>query len=136
MAQQIIVYDGECRFCIWSTDRVKRLDRKGQFDYVPRQTPGVEERFPFLTQSDFNTGLRLIIGADTVFVGADAVYEIYRRMPPFHLVAWIYRLPLLHGLCRMVYGWIARNRHRLGRVECDTGACTIDLQPAGPDGRN
>ena len=46
-----IVYDGECRFCLWSL---------GRFEYLPRQIAGIEERFPILTSSDFNTGLRLV----------------------------------------------------------------------------
>ena len=90
----------------------------------PRQSKGVEKRFPQLIESDFNTGLRLIVGAEDIHVGADAVYEIYRRMPPFHMVTWLYRLPVLGGFFRACYYLIARNRHLFGRAECDTGGCT------------
>ncbi len=123
MSQKVIVYDGECNFCLWSVRRVQRLDRRNQFEYLPRQSEGVEARFPQLAESDFNTGLRLVLDGGEIRVGADAVYEIYRCMPPFHLAAWLYRVPVLHHFFRACYTLIARNRHRFGRVECDTGAC-------------
>ena len=124
MPRPVIIYDGECRFCQWSLRRIRKLDRRERFEYVPRQAEGVEERFPILTQSDFNTGLRLMDG-DAVHVGADAIYQIYRRLPPFHLVTWLYRVPLITQLVRLGYAFIARNRFRFGRVECDTGVCAM-----------
>ena len=128
MPEQVIVYDGACRFCRWSVRRVQRLDRRDQFEYLPRQAKGVEARFPRLAESDFNTGMRLVVDTDEVYVGADAVYQIYRRMPPFHLVAWLYRAPILHGFFRVCYALIARYRHLLGRVECDTGVCDVPYE--------
>ena len=116
MDRPVVVYDGECRFCRWSVARIQRLDREGQFEYLPRQAPGAEERFPLLKHSDFNTGLRLVPDAETVHVGADGVYQIYRRLPPLNLVAWLYRVPVLTWLFRLGYAVIARNRHRFGRV--------------------
>ena len=121
----VIVYDGECRFCDWSVRRIQKLDRRRQFEYLPRQTPGAETRFPVLAASDFNTGLRLIDVDTRVFVGADAVHQIYRRMPPYHLIAWIYKVPVLRQLFRVGYSLIARNRHRFGRMECDTELCAV-----------
>ena len=127
MGKGVIVYDGECRFCRWSVRRIRWLDRRGQFEYLPRQARGAAERFPQLCGSDFNTGLRLIADGGEVCVGADAVYEIYRRMPPFHLLAWLYRTPLLHGFFRMCYALIARYRRLSGRVACATDACAVPI---------
>jgi predicted DCC family thiol-disulfide oxidoreductase YuxK len=111
--------------------RIRRFAREGQFEYLPRQQPGLDERFPVLKESDFNTGLRLIHPNGTVHVGADGVYEIYRRLAPFHLVAWVYRLPLLTWVFRLGYSLIARNRHRFGRVpshlDCDDEACSLSF---------
>ena len=137
MEKQIIVYDGECRFCQWSIGRIQKLDQQDRFEYLPRQADGVVERFPRLDESDFNTGLRLVSpmpesgpGDEVVYVGSDAIYEIYRRIPPFHRVTWLYRVPVFSTFFRACYGLIARNRHRFGKVECDT-AC--GMSPEDPD---
>ena len=130
MPQPAIIYDGECRFCQWSVRRIRSLDRKDQFEYLPRQADGVDERFPILSQSDFNSGLRLIKEDEEVFVGADAVFEIYGSLPPYHLITWTYRIPILRQLFKAGYALIARNRHRFGRIECDTEACHLPAMTA------
>lgn len=123
----VVVYDGECRFCTWSMNRIRKLDKQDQFVYLPRQAPGIETRFPKLADSDFNTGMRLIVNDDQIFVGADAVHQIYRRLPPFHLVAWLYRVPILHWVFRGGYALVAKYRHLSGRVTCDTSACDLSF---------
>jgi predicted DCC family thiol-disulfide oxidoreductase YuxK len=100
------------------------MDRAGRFELVPRQTPDLDRRFPQLATSDFNTGMRLVAADGTVSVGADAVYEIARRLPRTRWVAWLYRVPILHSIARAVYKWVAANRYKLaGR--CDTGTCEV-----------
>lgn len=128
MTSPAIIYDGECRFCLWSINRIRNLAAVDQFEYLPRQQQGLDERFPILSESDFNTGLRLIHPDGTVHVGADGVYEIYRRLHPYRFVAWVYRIPLLTQVFRLGYALIARNRHRFGRVQladCDGDACSL-----------
>lgn len=131
MSRPTIIYDGECRFCRWSVNRIRRLDRAGAFETLPRQQPGLEQRFPILGQSDFNTGLRLMHDDGHVEIGADAVYQIYRRLPPFHLVAWLYRMPILNLFFRFGYALVARYRHHLGRIDpdlaCDSDGCVISF---------
>ncbi|MEE2657698.1 MAG: DUF393 domain-containing protein [Candidatus Latescibacterota bacterium] len=137
MSKPTIIYDGECRFCLWSLRRIQHLDRHCRYEYVPRQAPGVDERFPILTQSDFNIGLRLIlVGGSPVHVGADAVYQIYRHLPPASWIAWVYRIPGITQLFRVGYAFIARNRHRFGRVECDTGGCEISYERVAIQGES
>jgi predicted DCC family thiol-disulfide oxidoreductase YuxK len=125
----VVIYDGECPFCIRQIERFKSLDPNNQFDYVPRQQPGVEDRFPILAHSDFDTGMRYIDINGKVEVGADAVYQIARRLPLFRPVAWIYRLPVCKQIVRLVYAWVAANRKRLGQT-CENGACNI-THPGG-----
>ena len=121
-ARPVVVYDGECRFCIDQIERIRHLDRASRFEYVPRQQAGLVERFPVLAQSDFNTGMRLILTDGQVFVGADSLYQIARRLPAVSMIAWLYCLPGIKQAARLVYAWIAANRRRLGR-SCEAGAC-------------
>jgi predicted DCC family thiol-disulfide oxidoreductase YuxK len=96
-------------------ERIRALDSQGVLEYVPRDTAGLVERFPQLAAGDFNTGMRLITPDGTVYVGADSLYQVARRLRGWRRLAWLYRVPLLHALARAAYAWIARNRHRLHR---------------------
>lgn len=100
------------------------MDRAGRFELVPRQSPDLDQRFPQLATSDFNTGMRFVAPDGAVSVGADAVYEIARRLPRTRWIAWLYRVPIVHAIARAVYAWIAANRYKLaGR--CDTESCDV-----------
>ena len=127
-ARPVVVYDGNCRFCLRQIDRFKRRDRNGVFEFIPRQFEGLDERFPVLGSGDFNTGLRLIESDGRCHVGAEAIYRIARRLPVYRTLAWLYRVPLLSGLLRGAYGLVARYRYRLaGRATCEPGdSCRID----------
>ncbi|SRR5579875_1139172 len=118
----VVVYDGECPFCIRQIDRFKRWDKKGALQYVPRQQEGLEERFPVLAQGDFNAGMRFIGTDGNVAVGADAVYEICKALPAFGAFAWIYRIPGINQLARAAYAWVAANRMKLAG-QCKDNVC-------------
>ncbi len=118
-----LVYDGDCSFCRRWVARIARRDRSGTFEFVARQTEGLIERFPKLDEGDFNTGMRLITPDDAIHVGADAAYEIVRRLRYGQRIAWLYHVPGIHWLTRTVYAWIAANRQSLSR-ECDDETCT------------
>ena len=73
----IVVYDGQCAFCIRQVTKMKQRDRNDTFDYLPNQTEGLELEFPKLMEQDLNAGMRLVkqdhldfIGVPTRSVGA------------------------------------------------------------------
>jgi len=109
---------------------MKARDADGAFEYTPRQTPGLEDRFPKLAEGDFNTGMRLVHTDGSISVGADAVYNIARQVRGWRNLAWLYRVPGLKQVCQLGYAWIAKNRKRLGKT-CDDGACKVDLSDEG-----
>ena len=63
----VIVYDGECAFCQAQVKRIRRRDTRNLFEYLPRQTPGIEQRFPGLAEAEFNSGMRLIYPDGQIF---------------------------------------------------------------------
>jgi len=126
--KSVVVYDGECAFCRGQIARIRRWDRLGLFEYLPRQTPGITDRFPALAHQDFNTGMRLILPDQTIRVGADAVHEIARRLPRWRWLAWLYRIPGLHALARAAYAWVAAHRQSLG-PRCDSEGCGVGKPP-------
>ena len=139
-ARAVVVYDGACPFCLRQVERMKRRDMTGSFEYVPRQTEGLEERFPQLGEGDFNVGMRLVHTDRSISVGADAVYHIARRLRGWKYLAWVYRVPVLNGLCRTAYAWIAKNRYALAK-KCEDGVCAVNQigpneeEPRGESGQ-
>ena len=112
--RSIIVFDGDCSFCGRWVARIARMDRSGTFEFVARQTDGLTKRFPRLVEGDFNTGMRLITPDDAIHVGADAAYQIMRRLRYWRRIAWLYHVPGIHWITRAVYAWIAAHRQSLG----------------------
>ncbi|MEK6676125.1 MAG: DUF393 domain-containing protein [Planctomycetota bacterium] len=115
----VVIYDGECAFCIAQIERIKKWDVNRTFECVPRQADGILERFPELAEGDFNTGMRVIAPSGRIHVGADAVYEIARRLPTVRWLAWVYRVPGCHQMGKAMYAWVAANRQSLGRCRPD-----------------
>ncbi len=123
-----VVYDGECPFCQRQIARIRRRDSLGRFEYVPRQTAGLTERFPALAEGDFDTGMRLIRPDGRVYVGADSVYKISRRLPAWLWFAWLYRIPGIHALARSAYAWVAAHRQSLSGNR-DDGTRAVPVTP-------
>ena len=118
-----LVYDGHCSFCRRWVARIARMDRSDTFELVARQTDGLTKRFPRLVEGDFDTGMRLITPDDAIHVGADAAYQIVRRLRYLRRIAWLYHVPGIHWLTRTVYAWIAANRQSLGGNRLVGGKC-------------
>lgn len=109
----VVVYDGECSFCIQQVENFKSLDSNEEIEYVPRQDPTIASRFPILTDSKFDSGMRFVRADGSVDVGADAVYQIAKRLPAYKPLAWIYTLPVFKQIARAIFGFISANRQRL-----------------------
>ncbi len=124
----VVVYDEECPFCQRQITPIRRRDSLGRFEYVPRQTVGLAERFPALAEGDFDTGMRLIRPDGSIYVGADSVYHIARQLPVWRRFAWLYRLPGVHALARAAYAWIADHRRSLGK-RCEDDECILPRVP-------
>jgi len=122
--KHVIIFDGTCSFCRVQIDRIQRRDKFNKFEYVPRQTPDLEIRFPRLNDSDFKTGMRLVSAEGQFYVGADAVYQIVQQLPGWRRIAWLYRIPGIHGLARWIYSCVASRRQSLGTT-CENEMCTV-----------
>ncbi len=134
----VVVYDGECGFCRRSVDEIRRRDREARMVYLPRRTPGIEEKIPGLTHGDFNSGIRVVDPDGTIHVGADGIRRIASQLPVWRRFTWVYDIPLIRGLARRIYAWIAANRMRLSRQICPSHGCELGSpeQPRGTEPRD
>ena len=122
----LIIYDGECNFCINAIKKIRKKATEEQFNYVPKQDPDIYTAYPQLIEFLSHEGMRFINKNGRVFCGADSVYQIYRRLRWSRYIAWIYVVPGIHRICKIAYFIIAKNRYRLSQTKCESDVCNID----------
>ncbi len=130
--REVVVYDGSCGFCTGQMARIRRWDRDDRFEYAAWQSSDVAGRFPQLAQAELSSGMRLVQTDGRVLVGADAVHGIFRQLPGWRWVAWLYRVPGICQVCRWVYRRIAANRYRWGG-KCSAGDAAGKCEVAGKE---
>ena len=113
-----IFFDGDCRFCVANRRRWGRIFERRGFVWLPIQTPGAAERLG-VTDSQLHAEMWLQLADGRKLSGVNAWSALMRRVwwlwPPGFVLA----LPGINAAGRVLYRWIAKNRHCLG------GACMI-----------
>lgn len=127
LKKPLVIFDGDCSFCRLQIEKIKRRDRLDQFEFSPRQESGLLKDHPELLPYENQDGLRFISIQRNVFVGADSVYQIYKRIFPFNLVTWVYKLPLFHAFFQIIYQWISKNRLKLSG-KCENDVCEVPYE--------
>jgi predicted DCC family thiol-disulfide oxidoreductase YuxK len=108
----VILFDGECHICRAWVTFVIRHDPGGAFRFAPRQSDAARYLLaPFGVRPDALGSIALITGP-TLATRSDAVLRICAQLGlPWRLVPCLAVIP--RPLRDGVYGWVARNRHRL-----------------------
>lgn len=83
-------------------------------DIIRSQTPGLHERFPWISAQAYRESLQVIGPDGETWQGAAAVEQILTVLPHGRLIRWLFQIPFVRPLAEKVYRWIARNRYRLG----------------------
>ncbi|MCZ6681256.1 MAG: DUF393 domain-containing protein [Candidatus Poribacteria bacterium] len=125
-SKPVIIYDGECNFCINGIQRIQEKDHADQFIYTPRQTLDLHGMYPQLEAVESKAGMRFIDPNGKVSCGSDAIYQIYRRLGRYHYVTWVYLVPVIRTLLKGAYLIISKNRSRLGRANCESETGSLE----------
>ena len=113
-AAGLLVYDGECELCLRTVMWVRRRDRTGRLELLPYQDPAARARFRGVPNEAFEGALQLLLPGNVRHEGARAVEEVLRLLPAGRIPGLLFSLPGARLLAGRVYGWVARNRRRLG----------------------
>jgi predicted DCC family thiol-disulfide oxidoreductase YuxK len=120
-----IVYDAECPFCRKQIRKIQAMNRgKNQFDYLPNQNLDILEVYPGLKKFEFQDGLKFVSTDGVASCGADAVFEIARRLPYWSWLKWLYPIPPITWCARVCYGWVAKRRLNISKI-CNDDHCEI-----------
>ena len=110
-AAGILFFDGACGMCTRSRDLLLRMDRTGNVQTEPLQSPGAAQRLGIAPASLLES-VRWLDSSGTVYSGAEAANAalsaaIGRRIP-----LAIYRIPGVRFIEEAVYRWVAAHRYR------------------------
>jgi predicted DCC family thiol-disulfide oxidoreductase YuxK len=127
--EAVLIYDGQCRFCIAQAERLARWAR-GRVRLESFRDEDVLLRFPALTRAQCEKAIQLVEPDGRVSSGAAAVARTLRMRPLLASLGHLYEVPLLRSAFDWGYALVARNRFRIGGAACDD-ACDAHRRAAG-----
>ena len=127
--RDVVIFDGQCRFCTAQVDRLRKWDRGNRLEFLSLHDPEVGRRFPDLTHEQLMAEMYVVDRSGRRHAGAEAVRYLSRRLPRLWLLAPVLHVPGMLPLWRWAYRQIARRRYRFApAADCETGACRIPFE--------
>ncbi|MEX2555622.1 MAG: DUF393 domain-containing protein [Actinomycetota bacterium] len=122
-SETTLLYDADCGFCRWTSDRVRRWDRRGALRVLPIQSSEGQTLLGDMDEEQKMASWHLV-GEDGVVRSAGAgVAPLFRLLPggaPLAVMAGLFPKST-----DRIYRLIARNREKLGRILGEQ-ACAVD----------
>jgi len=119
----VILYDSDCGFCRWVTDRILAWDRAGRLRPVALQSAEAAERLPGLTPDERLSSWHLVASDGAVYSAGRAVAPLLRLLPGGRAPAAV--AAACPGLVDRSYRWTAAHREDFGRL-VGAKACAVD----------
>ena len=121
----LVFYDGDCRFCVASVDRIRALDWRRRLSYANARDPELLALYPQVDREKALARLQLVpAGGSPVHEGFYAFRWLAGRLPLLWILWPFLWLPGAAFLGTRLYDLVARNRFAFGT--CETGACEIE----------
>jgi predicted DCC family thiol-disulfide oxidoreductase YuxK len=123
MKQAILLYDSDCGFCRWSTDKVLAWDRRRRIRPVALQDPEADDLLGVMDAGTKMGSWHLVAPDSRVYSGSAAAAPLLRLLPGGRPIGAL--LSAFPGSAERAYRLIARNRDRFGRL-VGQSACAVD----------
>ena len=111
----VLIYDGECRFCRWGVEWVRRLDVQNALRFCPFGQPLAEEALSELPEEVRYTSMHALVNG-RLYSGTEGARIVLEKLPLGEISAAL-------GL-HQLYPLIARHRPTLGRFVPDRPAAS------------
>ena|GEM_PF-379722 len=129
-----VVYDGECKLCLATVDKLRGMPIRAELTFVPLQRliaaevpawPGIDD----VPAIELAAQLHVTDEQGRRYSGADGVLKLLSLTPRLAWLGAIARLPGCYSIVRAVYRLVARYRYRLfGRTSCSDGVCSFNRE--------
>jgi glyoxylase-like metal-dependent hydrolase (beta-lactamase superfamily II)/predicted DCC family thiol-disulfide oxidoreductase YuxK len=118
-----VLYDGQCEICQACVSWLQILDRGRLTESIPIDADTLQLIDPRLKVDACLRELHVLDSNGKLYSGWDAVARLARLFPLTWILGAAGSIPPLKQLGRLVYRFIARNRHSLSK--CRGGACRV-----------
>lgn len=125
---EVVLFDGQCRFCQAQVRRLARWDWSGRLAFLSLHDPRVAERYPDLSHDDLMKQMYLIDRRGRRHAGAASLRYLSRHLPPLWPLAPLLHIPFSLPLWQWFYRQVAIRRYRLAGKQCDDGACEVHFR--------
>lgn len=127
----VMIYDGECRFCTAGAKRIAKWDRGGRVAFLSLHDPEVYTRYPDLTHDQLMKEMFIVDRQGNRHAGASAFRYLTRRLPRLWPLAPLMHLPFSLPLWKWGYRQVAKRRYKIAGKSghgCDGDACSIHFK--------
>ncbi len=123
----VLLYDGQCGFCVASVKRLRAMDLFGWVDPLDfRAQPDLTALHPALTPERCRSEMILIEPDGKIWGGFQAFQRLSRRLPLLAGAAPLMHLPGAGSVGDRVYRWVAAHRMLLHRTPaCSANQCGL-----------
>jgi predicted DCC family thiol-disulfide oxidoreductase YuxK len=106
------------------------MDPKGRIETLDLHDPSAATRFPQVNPDDAMRLMQAVDPNGRIYSGVDAWARVLLALPGWKLLAWLLFVPGIHFFAQRVYAWVASNRYRWNREECEEGTCALHMGDA------
>ena len=130
----VVIYDGNCVFCIGQVRNLMRLDKKNRLAFISLHASFVAEQFPDLSHDQMMEQLYLVPRSEQGFSkqrhgGAAAIRYLSRRLPKLWVLAPLMHIPFTLPIWQWGYKQVAKRRYKIAGKKgtaCDPdGSCDL-----------
>jgi predicted DCC family thiol-disulfide oxidoreductase YuxK len=107
----ILFFDGTCGMCTRSRGLLLKMNRTGNLQTEPLQSPGAAQRLGIQATSLLES-VRWLDSSGAVYSGAEAANAALSAAVGTRIPLAIYRIPGIRFVEEAVYRWVAANRYR------------------------
>ncbi|MEK0446247.1 MAG: hypothetical protein RLZZ399_1568 [Verrucomicrobiota bacterium] len=123
--RHFILYDSECALCTFQRNALSWLDWQNRFDWVPISDSRASQMAPHLSREALSEAIHCITRDSQIHRGARAIRFIGFHLPVLLPLSLLLCIPGVILIAELVYQWISKNRHLLGRIFGCRDACSI-----------
>ena len=121
----VVLFDGNCRFCSAQVERLSRWDRGGRLSFLSLHDDRAKQQYN-LSHDELMEQMHIVDRFGKVYRGAGAFRYLTCRLPSLWILAPLLHIPLSLPAWQWCYRQFAKRRYRLGRTDqCNGNSCSM-----------